>query len=445
MHRIVGDAVNSPSQFMRQLRPELYSDSTDEFEHGLRAEILSHHLETITDRNETHDFELFCRKLCERTICPNLRPATGPEGGGDSKADTETSPVSSEIQRLTYIGVANSGSERWAFAFSAKKAWTDKVRADVAGIMGTARGYQKVFFVTSRPARAKDRSRLEDELSDKYGVQVVIHDRSWIIKEVIENGRQDLAYNYLGIGEQITTRALGPTDYSRRQQLDDIERALSDPAGFVGREMERATEALVAAKLARGLELPRFEVDGRFQRAIRLADDGGAQRQQFSARYEALWTAFWWYDDVPTLLDGYDSFEARVIDSDHAVNLELLCNLAQLLYNLVIQGMRTAEQVKLEARIGRLVDKLEALASDTSRPNNALEAATSALVFQVNAAVLAEAPEQLVSIWPQFGEILGKAERLGEFDAERLSRIFALRQEASARCKRGNHRTVRAD
>jgi len=426
MHRIVGDAVNSPSQFMRQLRPELYSDSTGEFEHGLRAEILSHHLETITDRNETHDFELFCRKLCERTICPNLRPATGPEGGGDSKADTETSPVSSEIQRLTYIGVANSGSERWAFAFSAKKAWTDKVRADVAGIMGTARGYQKVFFVTSRPARAKDRSRLEDELSDKYGVQVVIHDRSWIIKEVIENGRQDLAYNYLGIGEQISTRALGPTDYSRRQQLDDIERVLSDPAGFVGREMERATEALVAAKLARGLELPRFEVDGRFQRAIRLADDGGAQRQQFSARYEALWTAFWWYDDVPTLLDGYDSFEARVIDSDHAVNLELLCNLAQLLYNLVIQGMRTAEQVKLEARIGRLVEKLEALASDTSRPNNALEAATSALVFQVNAAVLAEAPEQLVSIWPQFGEILGKAERLGEFDAERLSRIIEV-------------------
>ncbi|SDC02969.1 hypothetical protein SAMN05216185_101229 [Pseudomonas guariconensis] len=426
MHRFAGDAVNSPSQFMRQLRPELYSDSSDQFEHGLRAEILSHHLETITDRNETHDFELFCRKLCERTICPNLRPATGPEGGGDSKADTETTPVSSEIQTLTYIGEANSGCERWAFAFSAKKAWADKVRADVAGIMDTERGYQKVFFVTSRPARAKDRARLEDELSDKYGVQVVIHDRSWIIKEVIENGRQDLAYNYLGIGEQISTRALGPTDYSRQQQLDDIERALSEPAGFVGREMERATEALVAAKLARGLELPRFEVDGRFQRAVRLADDGGALRQQYAARYEALWTAFWWYDDICTLLDGYDSFEARVIDSDHAVNLELLCNLAQLLYSLVIHGVRTAEQVKLEARVGRLVDKLEALANDTSRPNNALEAATSALVFQVNAAVLAKAPERLVAIWPRFGDILGKAECLGEYDAERLSRMIEV-------------------
>jgi hypothetical protein len=72
--------VISPSQFMRQIRPELYSDSTSRVKHQLKAEILSHHLDTIAERNQTHDFELFCRKLCERTICPNLRPATGPEG-----------------------------------------------------------------------------------------------------------------------------------------------------------------------------------------------------------------------------------------------------------------------------------------------------------------------------------------------------------------------------
>ncbi|WP_214348343.1 hypothetical protein [Pseudomonas congelans] len=117
----VEDNVVSPSQFMRQIRPELYSDSTRKVRHQLKAEVLSHHLETITERNQTHDFELFCRKLCERTICPNLRPATGPEGGGDSKADTETSAVSDEISTLTFVGTANSGSERWAFAFSAKK------------------------------------------------------------------------------------------------------------------------------------------------------------------------------------------------------------------------------------------------------------------------------------------------------------------------------------
>ena len=58
---------------------------------------MGYHLETITARNQTRDFEIFCRKLCERIICPNLKPATGPEGGGD-------------------IGEANAGQERWAFA-----------------------------------------------------------------------------------------------------------------------------------------------------------------------------------------------------------------------------------------------------------------------------------------------------------------------------------------
>ncbi len=82
MQMKVEDKVVSPSQFMRQIRPELYSDSTRQIKNLLKSEVLSHHLDTITERNQTHDFELFCRKLCERTNFPNLRPATGPEGGG---------------------------------------------------------------------------------------------------------------------------------------------------------------------------------------------------------------------------------------------------------------------------------------------------------------------------------------------------------------------------
>ncbi len=117
----------SPSAFMRRLRPEYYSDSVDCTKYQLDAPTLEYHLETITSRNQTHSFEIFCRKLCERTICPNLKPATGPEGGGDSKADTETFEVADEITTLSYVGEANAGCERWAFAFSAKKQWAQKL------------------------------------------------------------------------------------------------------------------------------------------------------------------------------------------------------------------------------------------------------------------------------------------------------------------------------
>ena len=82
---------------MRELRSEKYSDTRVRSAYQLEPDIFEYRLDTITSRNETHDFELFCRKLCERTICPNLRPQTGPEGGGDSKFDSETLPVADEI------------------------------------------------------------------------------------------------------------------------------------------------------------------------------------------------------------------------------------------------------------------------------------------------------------------------------------------------------------
>lgn len=414
----------TPSQFMRTLRPELYSDSASRIRYRLNAEVLSHHLETITERNQTHDFELFCRKLCERTICPNLRPATGPEGGGDSKADTETTPVVEEISKLTYVGTANSGSERWAFAFSAKKKWAEKARSDVAGIAATDRGYKQIIFVTSRAARAKDRAALEDALSTEHGIPVTIHDRSWIIEEVIDKDRRHLAFHYLGIGEETSDKDLGPSDYSRSRQLAEIERELVDPTAFVGMPMQRAADALVAAKLARGVELPRTDVEGRFLRAIRLADDGGTHRQQLAARYEALWTGVWWYDDVPSLLSGYDAFEGLVLDDTQACNLELLCNLAQVLFSMVFSGQLTAEQVQLEPRIRRLSSRLDALSKDAERPNNALEATTSLLVIRVNLAMLAQDRTTLASLWPQFADVLSKAEGLGEFDAARLSQLI---------------------
>lgn len=419
--------VLAPSEFMRQLRPELYSDTRDRTTYLLDATTLEYSLDTITARNQTHDFEIFCRKLCERTICPNLKPATGPEGGGDSKADTETIPVADEITTLTYVGEPNAGRERWAFAFSAKKKWAEKVRNDVAGIVATQRGYQKIYCVTAQFARAKDRARLEDELAKQYGVAVTILDRSWIVDQIVSSNRKDLAFNYLGIGQEIAdTGRLGPSDYSRSQQLEDIEKALSNPEAFSGMEMQRAMEALIAAKLSRNLERPRTETDGRFVRAVRLAEQDGTHRQKLEAKYEWIWAAFWWFNDIAFLNSSYDAFEKLVIDTDHAKNLELLCNLAQLLFNSVIHQHLTAAEAKLEERIDRLSGRLKSMMADDERPNNALEARTSLLVIEVNQAMLKKDPQRLRSLWPQFSEVVQQAKGLGEFSAERLTKMIEV-------------------
>lgn len=421
------EKIVSPSEFMRQLRPEYYSDTTDRTMYQLDAPTLEYHLETITSRNQTHDFEIFCRKLCERTICPNLKPATGPEGGGDSKADTETISVAEEITTLGYVGNANAGQERWAFAFSAKKKWAEKVRNDVAGIIATQRGYQRIYCITAQFARAKTRADVEDTLSRQYGVTVTILDRTWIIEQIINNDRKDLAFNYLNIGQEVVdTRRLGPSDYSRSQQLEDIEKTLSDPEAFAGMETQCVKEALVAAKLSRNLERPRIETDGRFARAIRLAEQDGTYYQKIEAHYEQIWTAYWWFDDITGLNDYYSTFESLVINTEHAKILEFLCNLAQLLFNSVLHQHLTIEETRLPERMARLTDKLKSMLIDSERPNNALQAKTFLLFIQVNQAMIDRNFQTLNSLWPQFSEVLKQAKGLGEFSAEYLPKVIEV-------------------
>jgi hypothetical protein len=185
-------------------------------------------LDTLTDRNQHKDFENFARRLCEREICPNLRPQPGPEGGGDGKVDTETYPVDDKIAERWFVGDRSDGQAKWGFAFSAKKDWANKVRSDVEGIVGTNRGYEKIFFVTSRPTRAKDRLRVEDELRSAHGVSVTILDREWILDRVFSHGHKDLAFECLAAGEHDPNSVkLGPNDFKNQQTLTEIEQALA--------------------------------------------------------------------------------------------------------------------------------------------------------------------------------------------------------------------------
>ena len=86
-----------PQDFLRARRPEQFSDSVKLQESTIDRSMLEYHFETLNNRSQELEFEIFVRKLCEREICPNLVAQTGPTAGGDGKTDTETYPVSSQI------------------------------------------------------------------------------------------------------------------------------------------------------------------------------------------------------------------------------------------------------------------------------------------------------------------------------------------------------------
>ncbi|MEM1050283.1 MAG: tetratricopeptide repeat protein, partial [Pseudomonadota bacterium] len=338
--------VPKPSEFMRARRPYLYSDSQNKDAYRLSQSELSHQLDSLADRNQHKDFEHFARKVCEREICPNLRPQTGPEGGGDGKVDTETYPVDSRIAERWYVGDSNGRQKKWAFAFSAKKAWSDKVRSDVKGIVETKRGYTEIVFVTSRPARARDRLRIEDELKTKYGVPVTILDREWLIDRVFEHNHKDLAFEHLNAGNHDPTSVkLGPRDFERQQVLDEIDDRFTKLGDEIPDRTQAVSDTFEAASLSRRLEKPRHETEGRFLRAINFAKRYGANYQLLRAIYELAWTRFWWFDDVDGMLELYEDVEQIAFDTGLALHISKVCNLHQLIVGRVANGLASSTDV----------------------------------------------------------------------------------------------------
>ena len=268
------DKLN-PKDFMRERRPELFSDSQVDTVPQISRAVLENHLNTLTSRKQEIEFEHFCRKLTEKEICPNLRVQTGPTGGGDSKVDSETYPVGEAIAERWYIGCPSAGEERWAFAFSAKEDWKTKVKSDVKSILTTNRDYKRIYFITNQFAKDKDRADLEDGLSSEAGIPVHILDRSWIVDKVLVRGNQhlDSLLAALGIDDvQSEKKSLpGPRDTVRLEELEELDRQIEDSSRYLGTRYQLVEDCLRSALLARGLERSRSEVEDRFARADRLA------------------------------------------------------------------------------------------------------------------------------------------------------------------------------
>tara|TARA_R110002049_G_scaffold298110_1_gene487641 strand:+ start:3655 stop:6888 length:3234 start_codon:yes stop_codon:yes gene_type:complete len=414
---------------MRHNRPYLFSDSAIEGAYVLARSELSHHLDSLTQRNQHQDFENFARKLCERELCPNLRPPTGPEGGGDGKVDTETYPVADEISDRWFQGLANAGEERWGFAFSAKQQWSPKVRSDVQGMVETGRVYDRIIFVTSRSARSKDRLRVEDELSVKFGVPVTIHDRSWILDKVFEHEHMDLAYEYLKAGQFDETRlAVGPRDFERKIELDTLEERLARSGQSGGEITQSVVDALEAAQLSRMLERPRIETFGRFDRAIKLANKHGTRRQKMRAVYERAWTALWWFDEIETINEDYEKIELLAVSENHADDISKLSNLYTVLAARVAQGWETAEELDTQSRGERLRAKIHEISTDASRPNNALYGKALGHLLELSFASACKDADRLDAVWNGLSEVIDQAHGLGEFPAELIDQVTEAMQ-----------------
>jgi hypothetical protein len=411
---------------MRARRPELFSDAVQRKGHALLTRaILDYQLESLTSRKQETDFEHFCRQLLEREICPNLRPQTGPTGGGDSKADAETYPVSASIAERWFEADAQEASEeRWAFAFSAKEDWDSKVQGDVKKIAETNRGYKRIYFVSSRYAKDKRRAELEDTLSKEYSVKITILDRNWILDKVFTNKRQAIAVETLHLtGFDTEASVAGPRDVERSQELEALDAEINDPNRYGAADFQLVEDCLRSARLARGLERPRAEVEGRFERAVRLAEKVGMPAQQLRVVYTRAWTVFWWYDDYDELNRLYGEVEKLAAGTPQASDLEMLTNLWNLLHGMVGNGKASKDTVQLDRRTDSLKAELDRLVALKDRPNNALLARATRLRVQLVLALDA-GKDKAENVLDQYRDVVESAETLGDFPLQAVAELI---------------------
>jgi hypothetical protein len=421
----VADAALTPRDVMRERHPDLFSDTVRETTLKLPTAMFEYHLDTLTSRKQEYEFEYFCRKLAEKELCPNLRVQTGPTGGGDSKVDTETYPVAAEIAERWWVGEPSAASQRWAFAFSAKKDWKSKVKSDVKNIMSSGRAYDLIYFISNQFISDKKQAATEKELSDLAQTPVRVIDRSWIVEKVYANGHLAMAIDALGIGGGgvDTTQKPGPLDIARLTELEELDRQIADPAHYVGADYQLAEDSLQAALLARGLERPRSEIDGRFSQAERLARKLDYSQQRMRIAYNRAWTAYWWFGDFEEFVKYYGEVEVFLGDSTRASDVESLVTLWQLLVTSAHRGQVDPKTVDLFGRDQALDKRLSEIAADSSRPNNAMQARTDLWLMRATRAFHLQDAEQLERAWRELSKIVADSARFGAYPVERLANI----------------------
>ncbi len=257
---------------------------------------------------------------------------------------------------------------------------------DVKSIKSTGRPYCRIYFITNQYVRDKVRPEVEAGLGEIAECPVHIFDRTWILECVFNHDRVALAVETLNLARTYLQagRKAGPGDVRREAELEALDRQIGDPERYRGVEYQLAQDCLETALLARGLERPRAEVDGRFARAERIARKVNYRPQLLRIAYAKAWTAVWWYDDFVELNRIYDEVEVFARSTTSSTEQQLVFNLWNLLTAAIQRGSLTESDFKFGARTAALRAALQEIAGDQSRPNNAMQAKTNLALMRLH-------------------------------------------------------------
>lgn len=325
--------------YYKKYRPNYFSDTIVTYDVPLTEELFNVQMDYLSTNKLQSKFEKFVVAVASKIITPNIQPQSGPDGGGDGKVDAETYEVSKDISDKWYSEESGAaGKEKWAFAISCKKQWQPKLESDVSKIVETNRGYTKVLFFTNQYVKSSTRVEKEESISQKYGIETHVFDRSWFNKVVFTQGCLDEALNNLDFSDQYKIKKVneGPLDRQRKTRLEELENSFLRPID--GLNTEYVDDLKESCILSRELERPRCETEGRFRRALSECTIHGTRQQYFVLVYEHGWTSFFWFEDVEAVYKDYLILKDIIEEEASVPRVERLVNTLSNLDNAAKAG-----------------------------------------------------------------------------------------------------------
>lgn len=352
-------------------RPEYFSDSKISYDIVLTREVLAHELEKISTNQKQDLFESFCRRIVEKVISPNIIPQTGPTGGGDGKTDAETYPVSKEISDRWFVPENGwNKDEKWAFAFSAKKTWKSKAESDIKNILSTDRDYSRIYFISNQTIPSKRRKETQDKFKDTYHIDVVILDGEWLLQEVFKNNFIDIAVDSLNLSSIYKNRTItkGSNDVEREKNLNELEEKINNSNRYSEFDYQKVEDALEAAILARKLEKPREEIEGKFDRAVRFCEKLNFERHWIKIHYQKAWTYLYYFDDYPLFIKEFKNLKKYISINSSSDEIELYVNLFNSLRGFCASNCNLENyQIDLKKEKKDIYSTLRTISEDKSR------------------------------------------------------------------------------
>ena len=206
---------------------------------------------------------------------------------------------------------------------------------------------------------------------------------SWILDQVYKNKLEQIVIDTLAMPVTFSReKHIGSNDYIKSQELDELNEKINQEVNPQEITNEQVGWFLQIAILNAELENTEIEVEGLFERAIKIANKFGNNQQLLDAHYHYAWKSHFWYENPSTFEEHLILAFQAIEKSTSSAKWEKVVTLLNVaIGHAKITGVSLSNDIlEVKNKVIKLITKI---ADDETKPSNSLYAQTQLAIFEL--------------------------------------------------------------